>query len=101
MKKILLAISVFSAFSSSVFAEDVCGAPRTNVTVKIDYAYRQPESIPFCYATEIDTKNRYEILDCGFLNVGDVVSGTVYTHWLGKDSNGNPICNYQTFEPQI
>lgn len=99
MKK-LFVITMSLALSASALALS-CPEPRTNVNVKIDYLYINDVTVPFCYATEINSTNRFEIHDCSHLSEGSIVSGTVFTHSMGRDSQGNLICNYHTFVPNL
>lgn len=101
MKALSIMIAMVSTFSLSAQAQHPCGEPRVNVVVKIDHAYSSEYGTTFCYATEVNTTQRFEILDCGYHKVGEVVRGSVFTHWTHKDQQGNPVCDYQTFIPGI
>lgn len=99
MKKLLIVITILSSFAFNAFAGGPCAMPRENVVVHIDNWYLSDIGLTFCYATELATSKRFEVLDCGLNVVGDIVEGRVLTHWTHKDAQGNPVCDYQQFVP--
>lgn len=92
---IVLIVLFFAGFSHGA-----CGDVENDVLVRITHAYLSDLGTKFCFAINTNTNKRYEVIDCGYLNVGDQIKGKVYTHWLGElNVNGEKVCDYQTFIP--
>lgn len=99
MKFNFLISLLLTILSFGALAQAPCPGPRESVEVKIDFWYLSDVDMPICYATELNTTTRFVIHDCGIHSEGDILKGTVLTHWTHKDSQGNPVCDYQTFVP--
>lgn len=99
MKQVILSIAVAMTLSTTAFATNPCEKPRGQVLARIDLVYFGDVGPSFCYATELNNSHRYEVLDCGYHQEGDIVTGTVYTHWTHRSAQGQPVCDYQTFAP--
>lgn len=98
MTKIFIVTAALLA-TSKLWAAPACGSIEENVKAVITDVYVDDSGV-FCYARDLNSKKRYDVMDCGTLQAGEVVLGRVYTHWLGdRDANGEKICHYQSFVP--
>lgn len=96
MKSFVL-LTCLIAFNATAQTDSPCDPPQSGVSAMLSGFGMADNGLTFCYATDLATFKRYEVLNCGNHQDGEIVQGTVHTYWTHKDQNGNPVCDYQAF----
>ena len=86
--------------STAAFASSPCPAPITDVTAQVLEIYPDNYGARHCLVVDTETYDTYISYHCDLVHVGDIMTGEITTHWTHRDSQGNPVCDFQQFVPR-